>query len=78
MIKNRNGIRIINCSFCDNVSQAIHGAEFQAAIADWKDEGWRMFKKDDNPEWQHICPICREANKAQWRRQKEEEGGGFD
>ena len=77
MIKSRNGRRIIYCSFCDATDES-EFAEFTDCINEWKEAGWRMFKNDDAPDWKHICPDCRKANKSTYRRQKEEEGGGFD
>lgn len=76
-IKTRNGRRTIACSFCDESDES-EAQEFRDCIEEWKDGGWRMFKKDNNPEWQHICPDCREANKSKYRQQKEDEGGDFD
>ena len=77
-IRNHNGTRTIFCSFCDNSSQSMRGVDFHEAIDVWKDEGWRMFKKDEDPEWKHICPECREDSKAEYARRREDRGGDFD
>jgi len=76
-IKTHRGIRIIHCSFCEETAGSPQ-AEFRDCVDEWKEQGWRMFKKDDNPEWQHICPDCRDRNKLDYARRQENEGGDFD
>jgi hypothetical protein len=76
-IKTRNGVRTIECSFCDETEDA-EAQEFRDCIDEWKDSGWRMFKKDGAHDWSHICPTCREANKKQYARDREDKGGEFD
>jgi hypothetical protein len=62
-IKTRNGIRTIHCSFCDANEQAM-AQEFRECLDEWKGVGWRMFKKDRDPEWKHICPECRHQDRG--------------
>jgi hypothetical protein len=70
-------MRVIYCSFCEE-HESTNAEEFRDAIDAWKLTGWRMFKKDDSSEWSHICPTCREANKKQYARDREDKGGDFD
>jgi len=63
MIRIRNGIRTIYCSFCNDSADS-EAEDFMETIDEWKEEGWRMFKKDDDHDWTHICPECRANNRS--------------
>lgn len=43
---------------CNDCGETHYGGtlEFQAFIADLKEQGWKTRKDDD--EWQHLCPGC--------------------
>jgi len=43
---------------CDACGNELHTetANFDAARAKLKDDGWRTIKR--NGDWEHICPLC--------------------
>lgn len=51
-------VMIMSCDndICDE--QSVFIGTFKESIAEAKEEGWKVFKKNTD-EWGHICPFCR-------------------
>lgn len=49
---------------CDNKDcweESVFIGSFRECIIEAKEEGWRIYKNEDD-EWCHICPFCKNKN----------------
>lgn len=58
MIRTVDGELLAECSECGE-EQPGGTLEFREFIADLKDREWKI-SKDEDDQWQHLCPGCAE------------------
>lgn len=59
MISRDGGNIIINCDGCSE-DYDTGESDFRGAIEEIKEVGWRIGRNEDDSDWVHFCPSCRE------------------